>query len=128
MINDLNDFCTWMYSVADDIWHHIAPSSTRPGPAPECPDNALLAVAWIRKCHGWDVETETPSQGQESRDWFPVIPTQSRFPVLTARKGERCRRSCIQAINLILQAVFQCLGMAQDPPAESALHPWECQD
>ena len=25
MINDFNDFCTWMYVVTDDIWLKIAP-------------------------------------------------------------------------------------------------------
>ena len=38
MINDFNDFCTWMYVVVDDIWLKIAPFFKRPGPAPECPD------------------------------------------------------------------------------------------
>ena len=42
MINDFNDFCTWMYVVVDDIWLKIAPFFKRPGPAPACPDSELL--------------------------------------------------------------------------------------
>ena len=47
MINDFNDFCTWMYMVTDDIWLKIAPFFMRPGPRPECPDSELLAMAVI---------------------------------------------------------------------------------
>src|SRR3990172_4358007 len=93
MINDFNDFCTWMYIVTDDIWLKIAPFFKRPGPRPECPDSELLAMALIGECRGWDVETEMLSQWQEYRDLFPVIPTQSRF--------NRRRRGLMQAFNLI---------------------------
>ena len=44
MINDFEDFCTWMYMVTDDIWLKIAPLFKRPGPRPECPDSELLAM------------------------------------------------------------------------------------
>jgi hypothetical protein len=106
MINDFNDFCTWMYAVVDDIWLKIAPFFKRPGPSPECPDSELLAMALIGECRGWAVETEMLSQWQEHRDLFPVIPTQSRF--------NRRRRALMQAFNLIRQAVLQCLDVAQD--------------
>jgi hypothetical protein len=106
MINDFNDFCTWMYVVVDDIWLKIAPFFKRPGPAPECPDSELLAMALIGECRGWDMETEMLSHWQEHRDLFPVIPTQSRF--------NRRRRGLMQAFNLIRQAVIQCLDVAQD--------------
>jgi Transposase DDE domain len=106
MINDFNDFCTWMYIVTDDIWLKIAPFFRRPGPAPECPDSELLAMALIGECRGWDVETEMLSQWQEHRDLFPVIPTQSRF--------NRRRRGLMQAFNLIRQVILQCLDVAQD--------------
>ena len=106
MINDFTDFCTWMYVVIDDIWLKIAPFFKRPGPAPECPDSELLAMALIGECRGWDVETEMLSQWQEHRDLFPVIPTQSRF--------NRRRRGLMQAFNLIRRVVLQCLDVAQD--------------
>lgn len=106
MINDFNDFCTWMYVVVDEIWLKIAPFFKRPGPAPECPDSELLAMALIGECRGWDVETEMLSQWQEHRDLFPIIPTQSRF--------NRRRRGLMQAFNLIRRVVLQCLDVAQD--------------
>jgi hypothetical protein len=106
MINDFNDFCTWMYVMVDDIWLKIAPFFKRPGPAPECPDSELLAMALIGECRGWDLETEMLSQWQEHRDLFPVIPTQSRF--------NRRRRGLMQAFNLIRRVVLQCLDVAQD--------------
>jgi len=106
MINDFTDFCTWMYVVVDDIWLKIAPLFKRPGPAPDCPDSELLAMALIGECRGWDMETEMLSQWQEHRDLFPVIPSQSRF--------NRRRRGLMQAFNLIRRVVLQCLDVAQD--------------
>jgi hypothetical protein len=106
MINDFNDFCTWMYVVIDDIWLKTAPFFKRPGPAPACPDSELLAMALIGECRGWDMETEMLSQWQEHRDLFPVIPSQSRF--------NRRRRGLMQAFNLIRRVVLQCLDVAQD--------------
>ena len=106
MINDFNDFCTWMYVVIDDIWLKIAPVFKRPGPAPECPDSELLAMALIGECRGWDLETEMLSHWQEHRDLFPVIPTQSRF--------NRRRRSLLQAFNLIRRVILPGLEVAQD--------------
>ena len=106
MINDFNEFCTWVYVVVDDIWLKIAPLFKRPGPAPECPDSELLAMSLIGECRGWDVETEMLSHWQEHRDLFPVIPTQSRF--------NRRRRGLIQAFNLIRRIILQCLDVAQD--------------
>jgi hypothetical protein len=106
MINDFNDFCTWMYVVVDDIWLKVSPLFKRPGPLPDCPDSELLAMALIGECRGWDMETEMLSQWQEHRDLFPVIPTQSRF--------NRRRRGLMQAFNLIRQIILQCLDVAQD--------------
>jgi len=106
MINDFNDFCTWMYVVVDDIWLKIAPFFKRPGPAPECPDSELLTMALIGECRGWDMETEMLSHWQEHRDLFPVIPTQSRF--------NRRRRGLMQAFNFIRRGVLGCLDVAQD--------------
>ena len=106
MINDFTDFCTWMYVVVDDIWLKIAPFFKRPGPAPDCPDSELLAMALIGECRGWDMETEMLSQWHEYRDLFPVIPSQSRF--------NRRRRGLMQAFNLIRGVVLHCLDVAQD--------------
>jgi hypothetical protein len=106
MINDFDDFCTWVYVVVADIWLKMAPFFKRPGPAPECPDSELLAMALIGECRGWDMETEMLSHWQEHRDLFAVIPTQSRF--------NRRRRGLMQAFNLIRRVVLQCLDVAQD--------------
>ena len=106
MINDFDDFCTWMFVVVDDIWLKIASFFKRPGPAPECPDSELLAMALIGECRGWDMETEMLSHWQEHRDLFPVIPTQSRF--------NRRRRGLMQAFNFIRRVVLGCLDVAQD--------------
>ena len=106
MINDFNDFWTWMYVLTDDSWLKIAPFFKRPEPRPECPDSELLAMALIGECRGWDVETEMLSYWQEHHDLFPVMPTQSRF--------NRRRRGLMQAFNLIRQVVLQCLDVAQD--------------
>lgn len=106
MINDFDDFCTWMYVVVDDIWLKIAPFFKRPGPKPDCPDSELLAMALIGECRGWDVETEMLSYWQEHRDLFPKIPSQSRF--------NRRRRALMQAFNMIRQVILQSLDVAQD--------------
>lgn len=106
MINDFDDFCLWMYFVVDEVWLKIAPFFKRPGPAPECPDSELLAMALIGECRGWDVETEMLSHWQEHRDLFPKIPTQSRF--------NRRRRGLMQAFNLIRRFILQSLDLAQD--------------
>ena len=105
MINDFDDFCTWMYVVVDDIWLKIAPFFKRPGPKPDCPDSELLAMALIGECRGWDVETEMLSYWQEHRDLFPKIPSQSRF--------NRRRRALMQAFNMIRQVILQSLDVAQ---------------
>jgi len=47
MINDIDDFCTWMYVVVDDIWLKIAPFFKRPGTKPEYSDDELLAIALV---------------------------------------------------------------------------------
>lgn len=99
-------FSPLRYVVVDDIWLKIAPFFKRPGPAPECPDSELLAMALIGECRGWDLETEMLSHWQAHRDLFPVIPTQSRF--------NRRRRSLMHAFNLIRRVILQCLDVAQD--------------
>ncbi len=106
MIDDFDDFCTWMYVVIDDIWLKIAPFFSRPGPQPDCSDSELLTMALVGECRGWDVETEMLSFWQEHRDLFPHIPSQSRF--------NRRRRSLMQAFNLIRCVVLQGLDIAQD--------------
>jgi hypothetical protein len=71
MINDFEDFCTWMYVIIDDLWQQIAPLFKRPGPQPDCSDSELLTLAIVGECRGWDVETEMLSYWQEHRDLFP---------------------------------------------------------
>ena len=106
MINDFEDFCTWMYAIIDDLWQQIEPLFKRPGPKPECSDSELMTLALVGECRGWDVETEMLSYWQEHRDMFPKIPSQSRF--------NRRRRNLMLAFNLIRRSVLQVLDLAQD--------------
>lgn len=106
MINDFEDFCTWMYAIIDDLWQQIEPFFKRPGPKPECSDSELMTLALVGECRGWDIETEMLSYWQEHRDMFPNIPSQSRF--------NRRRRNLMLAFNLIRHSVLQVLDLAQD--------------
>ena len=106
MINDFEDFCTWVYVIVDDIWQQSAPLFKRPGPKPECSDSELITMTIVGECRGWDVETEMLSYWQEHRDLFPVIPSQSRF--------NRRRRNLMLAFNLIRRTILQMLDLAQD--------------
>lgn len=106
MINDFDDFCSWMYVTIDDIWQQIEPYFKRPGPKPQCSDSELLTLAIVGECRGWDVETEMLSYWREHETLFPVIPSQSRF--------NRRRRNLMQAFNLVRQIVLQTLDLAQD--------------
>jgi hypothetical protein len=106
MINDFEDFCTYMYTIIDDIWQQIAPLFNRPGPKPICSDSELITMAIIGECRGWDVETEMLSQWHDHRRLFPNIPSQSRF--------NRRRRNLMMAFNLIRCTVLQLLELAQD--------------
>lgn len=109
MINDFEDFCTWMYAINDDLWRQIAPLFKRPGPEPVCSDSELITMAIVGECRGWDVETEMLSYWQEHRDLFPQIPSQSRF--------NRRRRNLMLAFNLIRRSVLQMLDLAQERQA-----------
>lgn len=106
MINDFDDFCTWMYVIVDDIWKQIEPLFKRPGPKPECCDSELIAMTLIGECRGWDVETEMLNYWHAYRDLFPIIPSQSRY--------NRRRRNLMLAFNLIRRSVLQMLDLAQD--------------
>jgi hypothetical protein len=106
MITDFEGFCTWMYTIVDDIWQHIALLFKRPGPQPLCSDSELMTLALVGECRGWDVETELLSHWQEHRDLFPHIPSQSRF--------NRRRRNLMQAFNLVRRIVLQGLDVAHD--------------
>jgi hypothetical protein len=100
------DFCTWMYTLVDDLWKQIAPLFRRPGPAPVCCDSELLAMALIGECRGWDVETELLSHFRDYRYLFPRQPSQSRF--------NRRRRHLMRAFQLLRQLVLGVLDVAQD--------------
>jgi hypothetical protein len=107
MITDFDDFCTWMYTIVDDIWLQVASQFKRPGPAPTtCSDSELFTMALVGECRRWDMETEMISQWQEHRDLFPSIPSQSRF--------NRRRRNLMVAFNLIRRIVLRWLDVAQD--------------
>jgi hypothetical protein len=106
MLTCFEDFCTWMYVVVDDLYQQIAPWFHRPGPAPQCSDSELLALALIGECRGWDVETELLGHFRDYRHLFPVLPTQSRF--------NRRRRQLLRAFQLLRQLVLRMLDLAQD--------------
>jgi hypothetical protein len=106
MINDFDDFCTWMYVVVDDIWQQIAPLFRRSGPQPKCSDSELITMTLVGECRGWNVETEMLSHWRGHRKLFPVIPSQSRF--------NRRRRHLMYAFNLIRRVVLSYLDIAQD--------------
>ena len=106
MINDFEDFCTYMYLIVDDIFEQIAPLFKRPGPKPTCSDSELITMAIVGECRGWEVETEMLSYWHEHQDMFPHIPSQSRF--------NRRRRNLMLAFNLIRRTVLQLLDVAQD--------------
>src|SRR5438445_2038872 len=106
MITSFDDFCTWMYVTVDDLWKQIAPLFHRPGPAPQCSDSELLAMALIGECRGWDLETELLCHFRDYRHLFPRQPSQSRF--------NRRRRQMMQAFQLIRHLVLQMLDVAQD--------------
>ena len=109
MINDFEDFCTWMYAIIDDIWQQITPLFRRPGPEPACSDSELITMAIVGECRGWDVETEMLSYWQEHHNLFPNIPSQSRF--------NRRRRNLMLAFNLIRRSVLQMLDLAHETQA-----------
>ena len=106
MINDFDDFCTWMYMIVDDIWQQIEPLFKRPGPKPVCSDSELITMAIVGECRGWDVETEMLNYWHNHRDLFPIIPSQSRF--------NRRRRNLMMAFNLVRRTLLQMLDLAQD--------------
>lgn len=107
MITDFDDFCTWMYTIVDDIWLEIAPLFSRPGPAPTtCSDSELITMVLVGECRRWDMETELLSNWREHRDLFPCLPSQSRF--------NRRRRNLAQAFNLIRRIVLSWIDVAQD--------------
>ena len=106
MINDFDDFCTWMFVIIDDIWQTIEPLFKRPGPKPICSDSELLTMTIVGECRGWDIETEMLSYWREHQDLFPVIPSQSRF--------NRRRRNLMLAFNLTRRTVLHLLDLAQD--------------
>jgi hypothetical protein len=107
MIADFDDFCTWMYTIVDDIWLQIASRFKRPGPKPTtCSNSELITMALVGECRRWDMETEMISHWQEHRNLFPSIPSQSRF--------NRRRRNLMLAFNLIRRIVLSWLDVAQD--------------
>jgi IS5 family transposase len=106
MLQSFEDFCTWMYVIVDDLYAQIAPLFHRPGPAPQCSDSELLAMALIGECRGWDLETDLLSHFRAFRHLFPVQPTQSRF--------HRRRRQLMQAFQLIRCSVLRMLDVARD--------------
>jgi IS5 family transposase len=106
MIDDFDDFCTWVYVIVDDIWRQIAPLFKRPGPAPEVSDSELITMALVGECRGWDMETELISNWHEHTDLFPRIPERTRF--------NRRRRNLMFAINLVRKTVLQMMDLSQD--------------
>jgi hypothetical protein len=109
MIPDFATFCLWIYCLVDDAWQPIAPLFRRPGPAPDCSDSELIAMALIAECRGIDKETELLPWWREAqmRALFPRVPDRTRF--------NRRRRALAPAINLIRQIMLRSLDLADDP-------------
>lgn len=106
MIEDFDDFCTFVYVIVDDIWQQIAPLFERPGPAPEVSDSELITMALVGECRGWHQETVLISNWHEHEELFPRIPSRSRF--------NRRRRNLMLAIDLIRKTLLQMMDLAQD--------------
>lgn len=107
MIADFEEFVTWMYVVVDDIWQQIGPQYRRAGPDPSrCSDSALITIALVSECRGWDRETHLVAEWQPYCHLFPRLPERSRF--------NRRRRNLMYAINQIRQIVLASLDVAQD--------------
>jgi len=106
MINDFEDFCTWVFVIVDDICQEIAPIYKRPGPKPKCSDSELIAMTLIGECRGWHMETEMLSSWHEYKHLFPYIPSQSRY--------NRRRRNLMHRINLIRRVILRSLDLSRD--------------
>lgn len=106
MITEFEDFCLRVFVIVDDIWEEIAPLFKRPGPAPECSDSELIAIALISECRGWDVETELLDHWMPYLDLFPNFPERSRF--------NRRRRNLMLGINLIRKILLQHIDLSRD--------------
>ena len=106
MIEEFEDFVTWMYVLVDDLWQQIAPLMKRPGPAPQCSDSELITMALVGECREWDKETNLLAEWQHYRELFPYIPERSRF--------NRRRRNLMYGINLLRRMVLDVLDLAQD--------------
>ena len=108
MITEFEDFCLYMYCMVDDIWKGVEHLFKRPGPAPECSDSELIAMALIGECRGWDQETELLNNWATYRhlNLFPQIPSQSRF--------NRRRRNLAEGINLVRRIALANLDIARD--------------
>lgn len=106
MIDNFDDFCTWMYVTIDDIWQKIGSMFSHPGSKPDCSDSELITLAIVSECRGWDKETELSSEWQNYAHLFPKLPERSRF--------NRRRRRLMFAINLVRKAVQGLLDLADD--------------
>jgi hypothetical protein len=100
------DFCLVMYLLVDEVWPEIAPRCRRPGPAPACSDQELVAMALIGEAQGWDEETVFVSQWSRHRDLFPRQPERSRL--------NRRRRQLQGAINEVRRRLLARLDLALD--------------
>jgi hypothetical protein len=79
MMTKIDDFCTWVFVMVDDIWKPIAPLNKRPGSKLECTDSEFMSMSLIGECRGWHIETELLSCWKDVRHFFPRIPSQSQF-------------------------------------------------
>ena len=52
MIPDFETFCLYVFVIVDDICQEIAPLFKRPGPAPDCSESELIAIALTSECRG----------------------------------------------------------------------------
>jgi hypothetical protein len=91
----------------DEIYQQLAPHLHRPGPAPTTlSDRAMIALAIIGECRGWDIETELLGHAPLYRQLFPHLSSHSRF--------NRRRRHVLAVCNLIRRMLLRWLDVAQD--------------
>lgn len=106
MIASFDDVVTWMYVIVDDVWQHLAPYYSRPGPAPHCSDSELLTMLLAGEWRGWQTETALVRHWAAYPHLFPVIPERSRL--------NRRRRALLFALNEVRRLILTLLDLAAD--------------
>jgi hypothetical protein len=100
------DFCLVLYVLVDELWAELGPRCRRPGPAPACSDQELVAMLLIGETQGWDQETVFVSHWHRHRDLFPRQPERSRL--------NRRRRQLHGVFNEVRRCLLRRLDLAHE--------------